>query len=204
MKLHSVIISFNRLELTQQAISTYLETVTAPFTLMVVDNGSEPEVMDWLVHEYGYGLLLLGENRYPGYACNRGWDAAPADATHLHRADNDFAFIPGWCAEVERAFEDEKIGHVGLRTDEEELFAQSNVGCNCVITKELCDKGLRYDERPWTDYAPGYSEDSYFSPRVKRCGFQWTRVKTPCILSLASGDLDDPYYQQSYGARRII
>lgn len=212
MKLHTVFITHNRLELTKQAISSYLDTVSVPSSIWVVDNASTDGTREWLLQSsqpdhgllMGYGYSLLDENRYPGYACNEGWRCAPEDATHYQRADNDFAFLRGWCEEIKNLFVNDSIGQVGLRTDSEEGNVQSNVGGNCVITKEIWDKGLRYDERPWTKYPPGYSEDSYFSPRVRGLGFRWTRVKKPCIESLASGDLNDPYYQKSYGDRRIL
>jgi glycosyltransferase involved in cell wall biosynthesis len=217
MKLHTVFITYNRLELTKQAIGSYLETVSVPFSFRVVDNGSTDGTREWLQRKLplsedldvidiprGSGWLFLEENRYPGYACNRGWEQAPADADFLHRADNDFAFLPGWCEQVRYMFRTKKIGQVGLRTDEEELYARWNVGGNCVIRRELWDKGLRYDERPWKEFPPGYSEDSFLSPAVEALGFTWKRVKEPCIRTLASGDLSDPYYQRSYGDRGIV
>lgn len=204
MKLHTVIVSYNRRELTERAITSYLNTVTVPYTLMVVDNGSDRETQEWLIcngllHE----VLLLTENRYPGFACNRGFELAPADATHLHRADNDFAFLPGWCDHVQQSFTGDKIGQLGLRTDQEEMHAVWNVGGNMILRRELWDAGLRYDERPWPEYPAGYSEDSYLSPAVREMGWRWQRVRRPCIETLASGDWEDSYYSKSYGDRGI-
>jgi glycosyltransferase involved in cell wall biosynthesis len=206
MKLHTVFITYNRLELTKQAVRSYLETVSVPYFLVISDNGSTDGTEQWLMEEWDHNpseLLLIPQNRYPGFACNRGWEVADGSATHLHRADNDFKFLPGWCEEVEERFQDPALGQLGLRTDEEEQWAQWNVGGNCIIRRELWDQGLRYDERPWTEYPPGYSEDSIFSPAVEKLGYRWERVKRPCIQSLASGDWSDPYYQESYRARRI-
>ena len=201
--LHSVIISYNRRELTEQALTSYLETVTLPYTLVIVDNNSEEETREWIAR-LPCAAILLPENKYPGFACNRGWEKAPDGATLLHRADNDFRFLPGWCDEVvERFKQNPDLGQLGLRTDAEELYAPFNVGGNNVIRRELWDAGLRYQERPWTQYAPGYSEDSYMSPAVLNMGWQWGRVQRPCIESLASGDWNDPYYAASYGDRRI-
>jgi len=203
MKLHTVFITYNRLELTKQAIESYLETVTLPFAFVVYDNGSQDGTADW-IRAKGYPLIGDHENRYPGFAANRGWSHwMKADTTHLHRADNDFAFLPGWCEEVERIFQSEKVGQVGLRTDEEEMYARWNVGGNCVIRRELWDQGLRYDERPWPEYPPGYSEDSFLSPAVVEMGYTWTRVKRPCIRSLSQESWDDPYYAGSWGDRNI-
>ena len=211
MKLHTVFITYNRLELTKQAIESYLETVSVPFTLAVVDNASTDGTADWIkdfcenTYVIGpqdpYDFYIMPSNVYPGPATNFGWSVAPLDATHLHRADNDFAFLPGWCEEVERIFQADKVGQVGLRTDEEECFARWNVGGNNVIRRELWDQGLRYDERPWPEYPPGYSEDSYFSPSIVQMGYTWTRVKRPCIRSLSQESWDDPYYRDSWEAR---
>jgi glycosyltransferase involved in cell wall biosynthesis len=207
VKLHTVMVTYNRLELTKQAIASYLETVAVPYTLWVVDNFSTDGTDRWLLDNYDYGLSLLAENHYPGYATNRGWSFAPDDATHLQRADNDFEFLPGWCDEVERVFRSEKIGQVGLRTGSEEENGQYNVGGNCVIRRELWDKGLRYDERSWPElcekYGAGWTEDSLISPEVKKLGYTWARVQTPCIRGISTDDPADPYYVESWEARGI-
>lgn len=207
MKLHTVFITYNRLELTKQAIESYFQTVTVPHTVWVVDNHSETAT-ELLLVDGEFGITLLDENRYPGYACNRGWSFAPDDADFLHRADNDFAFLPGWCEEVERVFKSKKVGQVGLRTGQEEQHGQYNVGGNCVIRRELWDMGLRYDERPWPQLAAevgaGHTEDSLMSPAVKAMGYTWARVKKPCIVSLAREDPNDPYYESVWRDRGIF
>lgn len=198
------------------AISSFLETVTLPFTMTVVDNASTDGTQEWVLQEsqqwpaqndpYVPWAWFLDKNYYPGYATNRGWESAPADATHLQRADNDMRFLPGWCDEVELRFRLKwrSLGQLGLRTREEEFACIHNTGGNCIISRDLFDKGLRYDERPWTAYPPGCSEDSLFSPLIrKRYRKNWARVQRPCLESLASGDWEDPYYQRSYGDRRI-
>ncbi|GIV03710.1 MAG: hypothetical protein KatS3mg015_2540 [Fimbriimonadales bacterium] len=211
VKIHTVFVTYNRLELTKIAISSYLETVTLPYSLCVVDNASTDGTRNWLLdllsekRDEKLTVVLFDRNYYPGRACNIGWQTAPGDTTLLQRADNDFAFLPGWCDLVVEAFlRNERLGQLGLRTDEEECFVKMNVGGNCVIRRELWENGLRYDETPWTDYPPGYSEDSYFSPAVQAMGWEWDRVDVSCLRSLASGDLSDPYYRESYGARRIV
>jgi glycosyltransferase involved in cell wall biosynthesis len=201
VKLHTVFVTHNRLELTKEAVQSYLATVSVPYTYIVVDNASTDGTVEWLITE-GHPCSLLPENRYPGFATNRGWEWAPDDATHLQRADNDMRFLRGWCNEVQLRF-GRRVGQVGLRTVGEEFRCAVNTGGNMVIRKELFDRGLRYDERPWPDYPAGLSEDTFLSPAVKKLGYQWTRVRKPCLESLASGDWEDPYYQRSYGDRKI-
>lgn len=215
MKLHTVFITHNRLELTKRAIASYLETVTLPWTAWIMDNNSDDGTRDWLLEESGLnnwtlgsGASLLKENRYPGFACNRGWEMAPLDATHLHRADNDFIFLPGWCDEVERAFGHyKKLGQLGLRTNEEELNVQTNVGGNCVVDRKLWKRGLRWDERPWPqlrdEVGAGWTEDSLMSQSVRNLGWHWARVRVPCIQPISQESLDDPYYQRTWEDRGI-
>jgi hypothetical protein len=207
VKIHTVFITYNRLELTKQAIESYLETVSVPFTYYVTDNASSDGTHGWL-YAKDHPHCSFGTNHYPGLAANFGWERAPEDAGLLHRADNDFKFLPGWSDEVERMFsENPKLGQLGLRTDREENWEPGNTGGNCVIRRELWDAGLRYDETPWPEirarYGDGYSEDSFFSGQVEAMGYEWTRVKRPCIQNLASGDWGDSYYQESYGIRGI-
>jgi hypothetical protein len=209
VKLHTVFITYNRLELTKRAIASYLETVSVPHKWMVADNGSTDGTEEWVKEHVG-NYNLYGENLYPGLALNRAWASAPPDTTHLHRADNDHIFLPGWCEEVERIFRSEKVGQVGLRTDAEESYVRDNTGGNCVIRRELWDQGLRWDERTWPELrdqiAPGHTEDSLMSPAVKRMGYTWTRVKRPCIQPISPETPDDPdwpYYRQSWDDRGI-
>jgi glycosyltransferase involved in cell wall biosynthesis len=202
VKLLSVVVSYNRLELLKETVFSYKETVTSPHRLIVVDNDSDAVTRRWLRNS-GLEVLFLDQNYFPGYATNRGWEQGIEDDTEfLHRSDNDFRFLPGWEEEVMRCFEHE-VGQVGLRTDSEEGNTGHNCGGNCVIRRDLWDNGLRYKEKPWGQYPPGYSEDSYMSPAVTRMGWRWTRVKQPCIENLASGDWSEDYYLQSYSVRGI-
>ena len=217
MKLHTVFITYNRLELTKRAIESYLETVTVPWTACIIDNGSTDGTEEWFFERFNdepLGLTTLGENKYPGYAANLGWAfgflwEGRSDPTHLQRADNDFEFLPGWCEEVERMFsENERLGQLGMRTDEQEVFNERNTGGNCIIRRELWDEGLRYDERPWPEIAksvgPGYTEDSLFSPKVRKMGWEWDRVERRCIECLADEDPQDPYYLKSWEDRGVL
>lgn len=211
MNLHTVMVTYNRLELTKQAIDSYFATRTGPGSLMVVDNNSTDGTREWLKnHERSEVSLavLLDENRYPGFATNFGWQLALPGTVLLHRADNDFVFLDGWETHVRLMFSIEpKLGQLGLRTDDEELHNPHNVGGNCVIRKALWDEGLRYDERPWPKIArkvPGYTEDSFLSPQVRKMGWEWARVTQPCIRPISSENPDDPYYKQTWADRGIV
>lgn len=203
MILHTVVISFQRLALLQQTIESYHATVTVPHHLVVVDNGSDDDVLTWLIDNMpNADVIYLGENRYPGYAANKGFAVAKPEATHLHRSDSDMLYLPGWCDHVQEAFaQDEQIKLVGLRTIEEELGVEINTGGTVVISKDIWDMGLRYDERPWDG---PMTEDWAICQEIVARGYLWGRVTEPSVVHLASGDTNDPYYQHSYGVRGII
>ena len=203
MRVHTVFVSYNRLDLLQRTISSYLETATHPFiSAEVVDNGSDEETIQWLHDHCPLLVTYLGTNRYPGYATNVGFSHAPPTVGFLHRSDNDMEYLPGWPEAVRERFGDAMVGQVGLRTTEEELGCDTNVGGTAVFRKRLWDDGLRYREDPWEKLG-GHTEDYWISLEVKAMGWRWTRVTRPCVVHIATGDLDDPYYQKSYGVRGI-
>jgi GT2 family glycosyltransferase len=196
----TVVVSFNRLELLKQTVKSYKATVTLPHSLVIVDNGSDAETVKWLrasKHEVRY----LGENRYPGFAANFGWqDGLAASTRYLHRSDNDVEYLPGWCDEVVRMFDTHPtLGQVGLRTLEEE-GAHAAVGGNCVIRREVWEAGVRYREEPWGAIV---HEDAHMSGTVAAAGFAWARVERPCIVHQGIADMGDPYYQESMRIRGI-
>jgi glycosyltransferase involved in cell wall biosynthesis len=207
-------VTHNRLDLTKQAVASYLETVHGPWSLEIVDNASTDGTQEWLLELVSQpdlventSVTLLRENRYPGFATNRGWETAPDRTVLLHRADNDFVFLPGWELHVRLMFStSDTLGQLGLRTNDEELHNPRNVGGNCVIRKELWDQGLRYDERTWPEISakvPGYTEDSFMSPKVVQMGWTWGRVTQPCIRPISQESADDPYYRQTWADRGI-
>ncbi len=69
-----------------------------PFDLMVFDNGSCPEVQDWLLEEQRAGriqyLLLSEKNLGKGGAWNFILSGAPGE--YIAYADSDVLFSPGW------------------------------------------------------------------------------------------------------------
>lgn len=91
---------FNRADLTQKAILSLRENAGAiPFTLTVVDNGSEKNLGELLVafHKQGFidKLFLLPRNMGISCACNIGWEMT--DAPYYMKLDNDMALHdPRW------------------------------------------------------------------------------------------------------------
>lgn len=199
VKLHTVFVTHNRLDLTKRTVESYRETITLPHTIWVVDNASDDGTADWIIEQDFDGFALLDENRYPGFATNLGFSHA-GDATHLHRSDNDVAYLPGWCEEVVARFQDERVWQLGLRTLEEE-GPHPAVGGNCVFARMAWEAGIRYPQGPWTPHM-GF-EDALVSSSIVETGHVWERVQRPCIEHIGIASASDPYYQKTFRERGI-
>jgi hypothetical protein len=79
-------------------LTSLWENTSLPFDLMVFDNGSCPEVVQYLVDERNQGniqyLLLSEKNLGKGGAWNMIFDGAPGEV--ISYADNDIYFKKGW------------------------------------------------------------------------------------------------------------
>lgn len=114
-----IIVSFGRVELMKRTLdslmkSGYSESNTR---VIVVDNGSQPEMID-LLRQYRdrVDLVLLGDNRGKPYAWNLGATIArercvvsglTAPDYYLF-CDNDLDFKPGWDRKLRTAYEEHK------------------------------------------------------------------------------------------------
>lgn len=200
--LHSVIVSYRRRSLTERVLDSYLATVSVPYSLVIVDNGSPKGVTDW-IKGTGVDHLLLGENWYPGYATNRGWELMPPETSLLQRIDNDTEYLPGWCDEMIAAFEDPKVGQYGPIGESDEPWITAPgwpVGGNSVIARRLYDEGLRYSERPWGP--DGIQEDHQLTLDVWGRGFRRVFGSTPGIRYMTGGGTR--YYAETRQVRGLV
>lgn len=202
MHIHTVIVSYKRTELTKKTLQGYLETVSVPHSLIIVDNGSPSDTIEWLSSLDDVSVLYLGTNRFPGYATNRGWEKMPEETTLLHRLDNDTMLLPGWCEDVVESFRDPQVGQYGLIAggdaewmEERKLYPSGwrgwPCGGNSIISREIYNQGLRYSERPWT--SGGYLEDTQLTADVWNRGYKRVFSTKPVMEYMS---INDPDYDQ--------
>lgn len=198
MHIHTVLVSYKRKELTEKSLQAYLDTVSVSHSLIIVDNGSPLGVTDWLA-SLDVPVLLLGNNYFPGYAVNRGWEKMPNEATLLHRLDNDSLLLPGWCEDVIESFEDPQVGQYGLVAEGDVEWMEDRhlypsgwrgwtCGGNSIISRKIYDEGLRYSERPWT--AGGALEDNQMTMDVWRRGYKRVFSTRPVMAYMSMRDED--------------
>lgn len=186
------VVCHNRQPYTRECLESLAASTTLTHCLVAVDNASTdgtPEYLRGLLRAGAIQALILNDqNRYPGAACNQGWQAglrAMPDAAYLVRSDNDILYARGWEREVHECFEaiptlgqlstmnmDE---HWGLRAGPPPLVPLTaggktvnaywqHVGGNAAIRRSLWDAGLRYSDKSWKE-AP--SEDGMLSRQVQ-------------------------------------
>lgn len=200
--LHTVIVTYQRQGLTERTLNSYLETVTLPYSLLIVDNRSDPEMQDWL-RSTGQEILFLNANYFPGYAANAGWAKMPPQTTLLQRSDNDTLYLPNWCDEMVEAFEDPKVGQYGPTGEGDGPWAEMPtwpVGGNSIVARKLWDEGLRYDARPWSPLWG--QEDQQLTRDVWDMGYERVFGKRPGIEYLGGGG-DEEYYNQTRRVRGL-
>ena len=190
---------FNRPELTDLAIRSLRKGAgSIPFTLTVVDNGSEAPLVAWLREQHKAGLIdklfLLPRNMGISCACNIGWEMT--DAPFYCKLDNDiFIQSPDWLEKLFRlwshglplsnlgpAWTQKGLVHTEgfLETPDGTLgICRTNLpGCSIFIPKAVSDILGCWSE----DYGLYGAEDGDYALRMDCAGFPQYLYLAPGLL----------------------
>lgn len=227
MRLLICMVTHNRLDYTKVALQSLRDTLMVPAFIVVVDNASEDGTVDYLHRVEGdlCDLVLTNTmNRYPGAACNRGWQMGLIrfpHATHLMRCDNDMEWLErGWDVEAREYFEVMPgLGQLGLMdmTDARDFptvwheeggkklnVGPTNIGGTHIMRRELWDMGLRYRETPWQNVGgPTPQEDVFLSLDIKQRGLSFGNVEKQKCREMSYTDTDKyyDYYVRTFTQR---
>lgn len=224
----SCFVTHNRLDYTKRCLESYIAT-TDPHErkIVVVDNASSDKTTTYLNSMIPWidKIILNQENKYPGAAVNQGWAAGLEGyyAPLLHRSDNDVEYQSGWLDYVEKCYQWDGLGQLGLLTFDENggngmennptpLPADrdflinwhygGNIGGVCVISKVAWDRGVRYKELQWQ---PGANEDYWFSNDIRATGFNLAAVCDPIVKNLSKDQSERyPEYTVETTSKRNI
>lgn len=110
-----VMVTYDRLEFTREAIASIARFAQPSCVLTVVDNGSRDGTPGFLAELHRQGviqnLILIGRNVGVARAANLGWKMEP-EAAHYLKYDNDIVIEkPGWLAAMVTAVE--RIPEIG-------------------------------------------------------------------------------------------
>ncbi|OXM86354.1 glycosyltransferase [Paenibacillus rigui] len=198
MKTSIVILTYNKLEYTQQCIESIREyTEQGTYEIIVVDNNSTDDTPNWLRKQNDLHVIYNSENLGFPKGCNQGMEVSTGDQILL--LNNDTVVTKNWLSNlVTCLYSEPTIGAVGSITNscsyyqsidtayknmsEMQAFAQqinnSNpsmweerlklVGFCMLFKRSAMDQIGLLDER----FTPGNYEDDDYSLRLRRAGYK--------------------------------
>jgi GT2 family glycosyltransferase len=126
-----IIVSYNNLDYLKQCLeSIWAKTVYPNFEVLVVDNGSQPEVVEYLLasarNEPRLKVILNGQNLGFAAANNVGIEAA-GQCEYVVLLNNDTVVTRGWLSKLVHYLADPSVGMVGPVTNSIGNEARINV-----------------------------------------------------------------------------
>ncbi len=139
-EISSVMLCWNRLPLSKECLASYLETISVPHELFVIDNGSTDETASWLAeissHPGVTDILCLTENN-PAAALNLG--LSRCSGRYLHIMENDYRYLPGWDDYALGRFNEiQELGQLALLEGESRFHAASHEGQVWIARQNVC------------------------------------------------------------------
>jgi len=192
----TVLINWNRCHLLKKTIESYLDTVSVPFELLIVDNGSTDDSRDFIeniCHQHPQIKGILLTQNVGGEALNLGLEQAKG--TYFHISENDLEYLPEWDTELLTKFKTfPKLGQLSLFSPEFQsekgeiwtnhpaepiiekehkiFLTKKNVGTSCIIRREIWDKGVRWKNVINPEHLEvKLPDDGDFSNLVKNLGY---------------------------------
>jgi len=223
----TVVLHWNRSYLLEKTLESYIQTVTVPHELWIIDNAStdhSQEVIARFIKAHPQTqVITLPENR-GGEAFNAVLPELKGEFILL--SENDQVYLPGWCEQVLRAFKSyPKLGQLSLHapvpTDEEAWVSKpvsprfrngcllyqvhQNVTTSCVLRAELIRAGLRMHNIPGKVKFP---DDLRLSNEVKQKGC-WVGYSDQYYARNAGHEAAEieshpDYYQSDYAAKPAV
>ncbi len=224
--LSTVLLNWNRADLLARTIESYLATVSVPYELIIVDNGStddSPRLITTACEGHNNHQAVLLPDNLGGEAINVGIERCRG--RYIHVSENDIEYLAGWdrtlLAKL-RAFPG--LGQISPlspspRADEGEIageraaspqtkdgmtiyVAEGNLTTTCVTPREVYERGVRWGARSGKFRFP---KDGQFSKAVKSLGYfvAWNDVY---VVRALGHNIDEfmnrlPYYIENYAAK---
>lgn len=183
------------MHLLKKTIHSYIETISVPFELIIIDNGStdgsKAFIKKLCKDNSNCHSILLPKNK-GGKALNLGLKRAKAEL--LHVSENDLTYKSGWDQKMLKAFRKfPTLGQLSLfapfkkentskRVEEDCVIyvMNSNVGTSSMFRREIWDKGIR-----WNNIGSGYKfpNDYAFSKAVKSAGYLVARPDETLVIN---------------------
>jgi predicted O-methyltransferase YrrM len=188
----TTVLSWNRASLLTRTLYSYIETISVPHELFIVDNASTDESRDAIrrfLEEHPECTAILLDNNLGGDAVNFGLERSRGSLLHI--SENDIEYLPGWDRTIVEDFEAfPQLGQLSVfgpvPTDDEAwdvkpcsmrhcgdrivYVTDHNVGASSVISRTVWDKGLRLHNYPTKDGSFLFPDDGRLSAEIRGLG----------------------------------
>ncbi|WP_139998221.1 glycosyltransferase [Paenibacillus paridis] len=184
-----ILVTYNQLDYTKQCVeSIQRHTQQGSYELIIVDNGSTDETVQWANSQPGLHVIANGANAGFPKGCNIG--IAAASGEHLLLLNNDTVVTPGWLDGLKRGLlSDEMIGAVGPVTNSAAYWTAIPVSYATIEEMELFASAMH-----------AFPDRSKWEERVKLVGYcllikreAWERVG-PLDETFGMGNFEDDDY----------
>jgi len=198
-----LVLSYHRQSYLQRSLESLWVNTTAPYELIVLDDGSHDGTEDYILSlvkekKISTALLNVGWNRGIGTAVNRGVDLARGDI--LFKLDADLLYFPGWLEESCRLLRTfPQIGCLGLfryhhpPCKHEDEFIKTHeggfdevkdfVGSAVGFRREIYEKF-----GPWTEEGWMFSEDCKYKQAVQAGGYMLVLPQHDLVENVGFGE----------------
>jgi glycosyltransferase involved in cell wall biosynthesis len=179
-QLSTVMLCWNRVELSRQCLESYLRTISVANELLIVDNGSTDGTRRWLEGIANdpriHSIVHRRENR-PVEALNE--TLARCRGRYLHIMENDCIYLDGWDRYVlDRLHQLPDLGQLSILRGPPHLLGEkhgglvilslANVGCTSVFPRRVFfEHGVRFESPARNAY---YGQDVPFSAKIRALG----------------------------------
>lgn len=223
----TTVLSWNRAELLERTLRSYIRTVSVPHELLVVDNASTDRsrdvIRDVIEEHPEYTAILLDQN-LGGEALNLGLERSRGSLLHI--SENDIEYLPGWDRVILATFQAfPELGQLSVfgpvPTDEEAwdvkpcsmrhragyivYVTDLNVGTSSVISRAVRDNNVRLHNYPTKDGSFLFPDDGRLSMEIRSLGMWVAWAHKYLVRNL--GHLGDEierhpeYYLENYRSK---
>lgn len=200
IQISTVMLCYNRVELSKKCLEAYLDTISVPYELIILNNASTDDTKEWLEGIKGdrrITEIIHFERNDPAYALNYGLERCAGK--YLHVLENDYFLFQGWDKYVIERFEKvPQLGQLGISTGSkrargeyyQNLVVLSRIN---VISSSFFPRKLFVEDKiRWKSHHKGcYPHDADFSGQIKKLGLLVAMPDRPIAKSV--GFSEDEY-----------
>jgi glycosyltransferase involved in cell wall biosynthesis len=211
IQISSVMLCFNRVSLSRKCLNSYLNTISVPYELVIVDNASTDGTREWLedvIRDPRIREVIHMEQNDPATGLNKG--LATCIGKYLHVMENDYIYLDGWDKYVLNCFNEiANLGQLCICPGARRLIGEHHrnlvyLSTGNVVSSSVFPRTIFFDYHiRWQNiYKGSMPDDTEFSRAVKKAGFMVAWPDRPIAVAVGffpeEFKRDPDYYIRNY------